>query len=92
MIGIGDEALADLSAAFDRQSKGESMQIDGGLRLVADGCFRGVEVFPHRDHHEGKEYAVEHADHGKFESGDLVVSLSRPTSKRARVVSMSPMA
>ena len=49
------------------------MQVDDRLGLVADRFFGIAVVVPHGDDHEGQQDRVEHADHGEFEAGDLVV-------------------
>ena len=51
------------------------MQVDDGLRLVAYGLLGLAEILPDGDHHEGQQHRVEHAHHGEFEAGDLVVQL-----------------
>ena len=75
VIDIVEEMLADIGAAFEGQSKADAVQIDRRLGLVAHRVLRVAEILPDGDHHEGEQDGVEHADHGKFETGDLVVQL-----------------
>ena len=55
------------------ESVGRLMQIDERLGLVAHRGLGVAVVFPYGDHDEGEQHRVEHADDGKFESGDLIV-------------------
>ena len=75
VIDVIDEMLANVGATLGRQSKAEAVQIDRRLGLVAHRLLGLAEIFPDGDHHEGEHDGVEHADHGKFETGDLVVQL-----------------
>ena len=75
VIDVIDEMLANVRPALGRQSKAEAVQIDRRLGLVAHRVLGVAEIFPDGDHHEGEHDGVEHADHGKFETGDLVVQL-----------------
>lgn len=49
------------------------MQIDERLRLVAHGDLGVAVILPDGDDDKGEHHRVEDADHGKFETGDLVV-------------------
>ena len=66
---------ANLGAGFDRQSKGDAVQVDSRLGLIAHRFLRLAEILPDGDHHEGEHDGVEHPDNGKLKTGDLVVEL-----------------